>query len=341
MSGELCENNEGDGDVALVVGVVVPAFVVLAVVVVLVAALLMKRRKKDTDKVELKEVSGLVGNTRFVPLRVPDSADVTPLIESTLSTTLARDAETGFAWSLRVLAGAQAAELDNVCRALLYAHHSTGHGTAFVTNEVEECGDGTRLFAAPSAAALAMRYFCRITGRKDIFSVCKRVLRELLQKDRSDRAAEKQILHDKQLSEMVDTTSISMSISAGGFTDQQTESAGGSSDFTGVDELELVVLAQELLDAVVKSAALVPTDIGEVLTHVRGPVCACRSNADVWRVCGKGSGKPRGLRPARAAATPRSAAGTGPRRCCAFPCERGPHVHKQGRGAGAVQRRQQ
>ena len=137
-----------------------------------------------------------------------------------------------------------------------------------VTNEVEECGDGTRLFAAPSAAALAMRYFCRTTGRKNIFSVCKRVLRELLQKDRSDRAAEKQILHDKQLSEMVDTTSISMSISAGGFTDQQTESAGGSSDCTGVDELELVVLAQELLDAVVKSAALVPTDIGEVLTHV-------------------------------------------------------------------------
>ena len=123
----------------------------------------------------------------------------------------------------RVLAGAQAAELDNVCRALLYAHHSTEHGTAFVctlvTNEVDECGDGTRLFAAPSAAALAMRYFCRITGRKDIFSVCKRVLRELLQKDRSDRAAEKQIRHDKRLSEMIDTTSISMSISAGGSTD--------------------------------------------------------------------------------------------------------------------------
>ena len=28
------------------------------------------------------------------------------------------------------------------------------------------------------------------------------------------------------------------------------------------------MLAQELLDAVVKAAALVPTDIGEVLTHV-------------------------------------------------------------------------
>ena len=52
FSGERCENNEGDGDVGLVVGIVVPAFVVLAVIVVLVAALLMKRRKKD--KVELK-----------------------------------------------------------------------------------------------------------------------------------------------------------------------------------------------------------------------------------------------------------------------------------------------
>ena len=60
FSGERCENNEGDGDVGLVVGIVVPAFVVLAVIVVLVAALLLKRRKKDTDKVELKEVS--VGN---------------------------------------------------------------------------------------------------------------------------------------------------------------------------------------------------------------------------------------------------------------------------------------
>ena len=144
-------------------------------------------------------------------------------------------------------------------------HSGTGHAVLLPHHRAH---DGTRLFAAPSAAALAMRYFCRITGRKDIFSVCKRVLRELPQKGRSDRAAEKQILHDKQLSEMVDTTSISMSISAGGFADQQTESAGGSSDFTGVDELELVVLAQELLDAVAMSAALVPTDIGEVLTHV-------------------------------------------------------------------------
>ena len=55
FSGEQCENSEGDGDVGLVVGNVVPASVVLAVV--LVTALLMKMRKKDTDKVELKEVS--------------------------------------------------------------------------------------------------------------------------------------------------------------------------------------------------------------------------------------------------------------------------------------------
>ena len=55
FSGEQCENSEGEGDVGLVVGNVVPASVVLAVV--LVTALLMKMRKKDTDKVELKEVS--------------------------------------------------------------------------------------------------------------------------------------------------------------------------------------------------------------------------------------------------------------------------------------------
>ena len=40
-------------------------------------------------------------------MRVPDSADVTPLIESTLNKKMERDAETGFAWSLSVLAGVQ------------------------------------------------------------------------------------------------------------------------------------------------------------------------------------------------------------------------------------------
>ena len=153
FSGERCEDGEGGKvNVGLVVGIVVPAFVVLALLVVLLLALKARKRKQRARKRVL--LKGPTGDLRFASVKAPEAAagGASRRTQKRVRELLAQDAEEGFPTTLALVASTPSTQIENACKALLYAHHRDGHDVALVkaliAAEVAQCSKAAVVFRA-------------------------------------------------------------------------------------------------------------------------------------------------------------------------------------------------
>ena len=271
FSGDRCEISKSVNVVAILSSVI-PAVLVLAAIIILIVVLLVRKRKREgRQRVLLK---GPSGDLRFSPVKVPEKAILSATAQESLHARLLEDAESGgFAMSLGILAGTASTQIENTCKALLYAHHHDGNDVALlkalIAHEVETCTKADVIFRANTAATLTFKYMSKMVGLDYLFATLGKVLRDVMQKDADDAAVEEQVRKnkDKGMAELMvvqDTFEVDPTKVA--------EDGRVQDDVLSINTLQLTLLVQRFMKQIFQSAEHMPAELREVLTEVRDDV---------------------------------------------------------------------
>ena len=269
FSGVHCENSKSVNVVAILSSVI-PAVLVLAAIIIIVVLLLVRKRKREgRQRVLLK---GPSGDLRFSTVKVPEKAILSATAMETLHARLLEDAETGgFAMSLGILAGTASTQIENTCKALLYAHHHDGNDVALlkalIAHEVETCSKADVIFRANTAATLTFKYLSKMVGLDYLFTTLGKVLRDVMQKDADDAAVEEHVRKNKAMAELMvvqDTFEVDPT---------KVAESGSAQDYVlSINTLQLTLLVQRFMKQIFQSAEHMPAELREVLAALRDDV---------------------------------------------------------------------
>ena len=179
-SGEHCDRSAGDS--ILLAAVVIPVVAVAVVAVVLVAV--WKRRKRFG--LRMPDFSKSI----FIMPKPIDSPRRTD--EKTVRERLREDALSGFTWAIGVLEGADATELDNVCRAFVYGFERDKMSLSFLSKliryEVRNSTSTMTLFRSNSFATKSFKVYARFVGLPYLFHVLAPLLDKLIKQEQKSQA---------------------------------------------------------------------------------------------------------------------------------------------------------
>ena len=281
FSGARCDVEDENANRAWVpvVASVVPAFIVVAIIVVVIVLVLVRKRKREGRKrVVLK---GPSGDLRFSAVKGPEGTSGAVVALGAADTErvhalLKEDAETGgFALSLAILSGTPSTQIENMCKALLYAHNHDKHGVALlkalIAHEVDACTKADVIFRANTAATLMFKHLSKMVGLEYLFGTLGKVLRDVMQKDADDAAVEEQMKSDKDLSELMvlqDAFEVDPNKLGGD------SGSGGEDDVLSINTLQLALLVQRFMKCIFQSVHNMPDELRDVMTELCDVVAA-------------------------------------------------------------------
>ena len=182
------------------------------------------------------------------------------------------DAENGgFVLSLAILSGTPSTQIENMCKALLYAHNHDKHGVALlkavIAHEVDACTKADVIFRANTAATLMFKHLSKMVGLSYLFATLGKVLRDVMQKDADDAAVEEQMKSDKDLSELMvlqDAFEVDPNKLGG--------DSGSEDDVLSINTLQLTLLVQRFMKCIFQSVSEVPEELRDVMAELRDDV---------------------------------------------------------------------
>ena len=267
--------SDGDGNVVnvpLIVGSVLGAFFAVVIIIsIIVFVLIRKRKREERQRVTLK---GPVKDLRFTNVKLKNGqGDIDGSSSSEINDLKARlkdDAENGgFAFSIAILASTPSTDIENTCKALLYAHHHDHNDVAFmkalIRREVSTSVKADVIFRANTAATLTFKHLSKMVGLNYLFATLGKVIRDVIQKDADDTAVEERMKNDKNLSELLvmqDTCEV----------DPTKLNDQSGDDLISVNSIQLTLLVQRFAKHIFQSADKMPPEIHEVMVEVRDSV---------------------------------------------------------------------
>jgi len=190
---------------------------------------------------------------------------------SSLRARLKDDAENGgFALSIAILGNTPSTNIENSCKALLYAHHHDHNDVALmkalIRREVLSSDKPEVIFRANTAATLTFKHLSKMVGLNYLFGTLGKVVRDVIQKDADDTAVEERMKKDKNLSELmvmqdtyeVDPTKIG---------DESSQD-----DLLSINSIQLTLLVQRFVKHIFQSADKMPPELHEVMAEVKNSV---------------------------------------------------------------------
>jgi len=255
----------------MIVGSALGAFLLVGLIIaIIVIVLIRKRRREGRKRVTLK---GPVKDVRFSNVKVTsekgailDKGKIDQLRER-----LKDDAEKGgFALSIAILGSTPSTDIENTCKALLYAHHHDHNDVALmkalIKRELTKTVKSDVIFRANTASTLTFKHLSKMVGLSYLFGTLGKVLRDVIQKDADDAAVEERMKKDKDLAELMvmqDTCEVDPN-KIGDVADQD--------DMLCINSIQLTLLVQRFMKEIFRSADKMPPELHEVMVELKSSV---------------------------------------------------------------------
>jgi len=235
-----------------------------------VIVLIRKRRREGRKRVTLK---GPVKDVRFSNVKVTNEkgAILDKGKMDSLRERLKDDAENGcFALSIAIVGSTPSTDIENTCKALLYAHHHDHNDVALmkalIKRELTKTVKSDVIFRANTASTLTFKHLSKMVGLSYLFGTLGKVLRDVIQKDADDAAVEERMKKDKDLAELMvmqDTCEVDPN-KIGDVADQD--------DMLCINSIQLTLLVQRFMKEIFRSADKMPPELHEVMVELKSSV---------------------------------------------------------------------
>jgi len=268
-TGDDCSQEPG-ANLYIILGTTIPGFVVAVAIIITIVGCVIKRRKKNSRTKVLLKAPG--GDLRFSHVK-PALISVSGKMRSAATEHIISDANgDDFAWSMAIVAATPSTSIENVVKALLYAHRSNKSDVELLKHmisvEVDNCKSDKVIFRANTAATLTFKHFSKMVGMTYLFQTFGKLLQDVIQKDIDDAATEAQVKKDKKLVDLMvmqDTYEVDpVKLAEMGHDDED--------DLLSVNEIQLTLLVQRFLKHIFQSVSAMPSDLREVISHLSSEV---------------------------------------------------------------------